>query len=393
MRAVLQLAAREVEAVIVSILATTLGLSRQELAGVSAHTRLDAGIGVDSFDLLTLAQAVSSFFDLYQSGADELLLQRRSVGGWTQTVLEAWESAPPHLTFRTSGSTGVPAECRHTLATLHAEIQVLATLFAGRGRIVGIVPRHHIYGFLFTVLLPARLGLPFVDLRGAAVSEIQRALQPGDALVGFPLRWDDLAEARLPLVPGVVGVTSTGPCRPATIAALRALGLDEMFEIYGSSQTAGIAWRTDPAAPYRLFPYWSIAPSGDALLRNDTEGVPQTPLPLPDRIQRRGEGFEVVGRLDGAVSVGGINVFPARIAATISAHPDVADCAVRPMRPDEGKRLKAFVVLHPRAADSPEARAALRRWLGTAFNAAECPKPVTFGSTLPRDAQGKLTDW
>ncbi|GAC1537935.1 MAG: hypothetical protein NVS2B17_11280 [Candidatus Velthaea sp.] len=388
----LTLAKHEVEAVIVSILASTLGLSRQEFARFDGHTRLDGDIGVDSIDLLSLAKAVSSFFDLYESGAEELLLQRRTVGGWTQTVLEAWDNAPPYLTFRTSGSTGEPAECRHTLVTLHAEIEVLAALFAGRRRIVGIVPRHHIYGFLFTVLLPDRLGLPFLELRGASVSEIHRELQPGDVLIGFPLRWDDLSEARLPLVRGVLGVTSTGPCNPKTIAALRALGLDEMFEIYGSSQTAGIAWRTDPAAPYRLFPYWTLTASGEALVRNDSGGTP-APLPLPDRVQRRGEGFEVVGRLDGAISVGGVNVFPARIAATIRTHPDVTDCTVRPMRADEGRRLKAFVVLRPSAADSPEAQAALRHWLGATFSAAECPKPVTFGSALPRDAQGKPSDW
>lgn len=351
-------------------------------------------MGIDSLDLLTLARAVSRFFDLYESGSEEFLLQRRTIGGWVRTVLDATSDVPPHLTFRTSGSTGEPVDCRHALASLAAEIEIFAGLLEGRTRVVGIVPRHHIYGFLFTVLLPARLGVTSLDLRGASVAEIVRSLRPGDLLVGFPLRWDEIAEARLPLIADVVGVTSTGPCRAQTIAALRALGLETMFEVYGSSQTAGIAWRREPGAPYRLLPYWSLDANRDVLRRDGArDGAPGATFPLPDRIEPRGDGFDVVGRTDGAVSVGGVNVFPSRIAEAIKGYPDVVDCAVRPMRAGEGARLKAFVVFRPEAAESPEVRDAFRRWLDANFMAAERPKPITFGPVLPRDAQGKSIDW
>lgn len=378
------------------MLATTLGLSWHEIARIDARTPIDGGeLGVDSLDLISLARMVSRFFDLYESGSEEYLLQRRTVGGWTQTVLDVWNAAPSSLTFRTSGSTGEPTDCRHALATLHAEIDVLAALFSERTRIISTVPRHHIYGFLFTVLLPRELGIPVENLIGASASEIRRALAPGDLLVGVPLRFDDLAEAGASFCPNVVGVTSTGPCRATTIVRLVELGLVHLFEIYGSSQTAGIGWRSDPRDPYRLFPYWSLAPDGDALIRTDGALGYGEPIALPDILVRRDAGFEVAARVDGAVSIGGVNVFPARIAAIIAEHPNVVACAVRPMRASEGDRLKAFVVIDPRLADhdATEARSALRRWLRTTFSVAELPKPVTFGRELPRDAQGKLADW
>lgn len=388
--------ANVVRAAIVSTIAATVGLTGPECAEIDDTTPIDDGpLGIDSLDLLNVSRAVSVFFDLYASGSEEFLLQRRTIGGWVRTVLDATNEAPPALTFRTSGSTGEPVDCRHALATLSTEVEVLAALFADRTRVVGIVPRHHIYGFLFTVLLPERLGRPFLDLRGASVAEIHRSLRAGDLLIAFPLRLDELADSRLRFGDDIVCTTSTGPCRKETLATLRALGIATTFEIYGSTQTAGIAWRDDPDAPYRLFPYWSLDASGDVLSRGDgspADSARET-FALPDRIAWRGDGFDVVGRRDGAVSVGGVNVFPARIAETIRAHPDVADCSVRPMRADEGTRLKAFVVLRNDLADVRASQEALRRWLGETFPAAATPKPVTFGPTLPRDAQGKPTDW
>jgi acyl-coenzyme A synthetase/AMP-(fatty) acid ligase len=67
---------------------------------------------------------------------------------------------------------------------------------------------------------------------------------------------------------------------------------------------------------------------------------------LMDAVAREGDRrFTLAGRRDGAVQIGGHNVHPARIAERLRTHPLVADAVVRPMRPDEGTRLKAFIVL------------------------------------------------
>jgi long-chain acyl-CoA synthetase len=65
--------------------------------------------------------------------------------------LQHWDG---ELTFRTSGSTGEPKRCVHALAPAAQETAALAALFPGRRRCCWRVPAHHIYGFLFTVLLP-----------------------------------------------------------------------------------------------------------------------------------------------------------------------------------------------------------------------------------------------
>jgi acyl-CoA synthetase (AMP-forming)/AMP-acid ligase II len=54
--------------------------------------------------------------------------------------------------------------------------------------------------------------------------------------------------------------------------------------------------------------------------------------------------FHVLRRQDGAVQVGGINVFPSRVAEVLARHPLVAQASVRLAAPEQGGRLKALIV-------------------------------------------------
>ena len=105
----------------------------------------------------------------------------------------------------------------------------------------------------------------------------------------------------------------------------------------------------------------------------------------------------MAGRRDRAVQVGGTNVYPDRVARVLRAHPKVADCAVRLMRPEEGWRLKAFVVPDGVSAgaigDPADLRRELRRWLRDKVEASERPGSITLGAVLPLDDQGKAADW
>lgn len=215
--------------------------------------------------------------------------------------------------------------------------------------------------------------------------------RPGDLVVGFPLRWE-LAAPDVGWPPGVVGVTSTGPIAQATLRRLRAQGLERMVEIYGSTQTAGVAWRDKPTEPLRLYAYWSLREDGKLLRADPDLAAPPRVFEAPDVLALRPGGFEVLRRHDGAVAVAGVNVSCAQVAARLAEHPYVADCTVRAMRAAEGSRLKAFVVLAP-AITPAAARPALRAWATQHLSAPETPTSLTFGATLPRDPHGKLADW
>jgi long-chain acyl-CoA synthetase len=229
-----------------------------------------------------------------------------------------------------------------------------------------------------------------LDLRGASPAALAGMLQPGDLVVGHPDFWSQVAALAPALPQDVVGVSSGAPCPDATARALHERGL-RLLQVYGSSETAGVGWRERAGEPYRLFSYWRRA-SRENTIERMLAGEPEC-FPLQDRLDWiDGEHFVPNGRIDQAVQVGGTNVFPAYVAEVLETHPGVAQCAVRLMRPDEGTRLKAFVVPVEGFAPAP-LRAELASWLAERLTPAERPAAFSFGPALPRQPGGKPADW
>ncbi|MCS0598238.1 AMP-binding enzyme [Massilia agri] len=364
---------------------------------------LAADLGADSLELLGMATAMEQVLAIGCIGEDRVLANPR-LEAWVDAVAAGLAQSPGgggRMVFRTSGSSGAPKDCPHALAELEREAEVLAGLFAGTRRIVSLVASHHIYGFLFTVLLPRALGLApssVRDLRGASPGAVARQLEPGDLVVGFPDFWRTFAPVAGSLPQGITGVSSTAPCPDEVARAVQAAGVRRLVQVYGSSETAGVGWREGPDEDYRLFPYWrrgEANPEGVQTLTRQTENDGTRQVALQDKLEWQGPArLRPAGRVDQAVQVGGINVFPAYVADVLRMHPQVAQASVRLMRPDEGRRLKAFVVPREGAPPDPDAlRTELTAWMAERLPAPERPSAYSFGAALPRQASGKPTDW
>ncbi|MFC3226805.1 AMP-binding protein [Marinibaculum pumilum] len=349
------------------------------------------GLGADSLDLLGLASALAELLEMRRSGIEDYLLMHRRFGDWQQIAAAALERFDSVVTFRTSGSTGAGTSCSHDLAALEAEAAFLATLLGGRRRLLTAVPAHHIYGFIFTVLLPRHLGIevPVVDLRGRSPAALGAVLQPGDLVVAHPAWWSVVLQVAPGLPAGVAGTSSTAPCPPELAIGLQALGLERLVEVFGSSETSGLGWRDDPDDGFAPFPWWRFE---DGIAERAGAAGPCR-HDLPDRLAWHDGRFLPQGRRDHVVQVGGINVSPARVRERLLAHPDIADCAVRLMRPEEGQRLKAFIVPATGAAPEVELRRSLTAWIQGNLPVAERPRALSFGPVLPTGATGKAADW
>jgi long-chain acyl-CoA synthetase len=368
------------------------GRSLAPPASWPADLDLAADLGADSLDLMGAATALADLLGFARAGMDDALLARTRLSDWIATAYASLAIDDTALTFRTSGSSGAPKRCSHRLAGLWREVDELACLAPGRRRILAAVPAHHIYGFLFTVLLPQASGaaLPVLDLRGASPAALAGMLQPGDLVAGHPDFWGQVAALAPALPRDVVGVSSGAPCPDATARALHERGL-RLLQVYGSSETAGVGWRERAGEPYRLFSYWRRA-SRENTIERMLAGEPEC-FPLQDRLDWIDDTqFLPNGRIDQAVQVGGTNVFPAYVAEVLEMHPGVAQCAVRLMRLDEGTRLKAFIV--PAEGFTPAAlRAELTGWIAERLTAPERPAAYSFGAALPRKPGGKPADW
>lgn len=339
----------------------------------------DEGLALDSIERMELAGRVNRFFRLHETGIEDYLLARDTFAEWRQIIERAWEEESiQRITFTTSGTTGEPKPCTHAFDGLLQEADLLAAHFADRERIVALAPPHHIYGFLFTVLLPDRLDAPVLDARRFAAGRLDAVLQAGDLLVSFPTRWRYLQRSIDSFPEGVTGVTSTAPCPAPLIRQLRAQGLERMTEVYGSSETAGIGLRVSPDEPYRLFDFWSREGEGtDArLLRHWPDGTTSSLLPM-DRLDWRDERHLLpAGRRDGAVQVGGTNVFPDHVAAMLSRHEAVDRAEVH--LDEAGSSRLAARIWTTGAQD--ELESALRSWCRRRLTAPERPTSFSIES-------------
>lgn len=347
----------------------------------------------DSLELLGLAAALGQSLHLHRSGIEDVLLARRTLGDWVDIAGLGLERYSAELSFSTSGSTSAPKRCGHSTRDLQQEIDALAEIFPSPKRVVAAVPSHHLYGFLFTQMLPASLDLPVCDLVGRSTIQLEGLAQPGDLIVAHPDFWRLVAASSARFPDHVVGVTSTAPF-PADLAPiLREKNLHRLVEIYGSSETAGVGWRQSSSEPFGLFAHWIPTGQSTLLMRRSSDGSTRYVGLQDSLIWESPTTFRVGSRHDLAFQVGGVNVHPDRIVAVLESHPKVARAQVRLMQPTEGNRVKAFIVPAVPDLDLGELRRELDLWTATTLSAPERPRAFTFGSALPAGPLGKAVDW
>lgn len=350
------------------------------------------GLGCDSLDLMSLAAAMNEMFHLHEARIEGDLLSSRVFGNWLDTIERAWRAGVRRITFTTSGSTGRPKRCVHDFDHLSAEVDGLVDRWSDRRRVVAFAPAHHIYGFLFTAMLPDRLVVPCRQAETRGPGAFLAELAAGDLIVSVPERWVFLERSIRSWPADVEGVVSTAPCPSHVLDGLVEGGVVRMTEVYGSSETAGIAWRAVHDAPYDLMPHWRFVapcdPDAPSLIH-----AGGTVHAMMDRITPAGErAFRLAGRRDGMVQVGGVNVSPDAVAERLRDRPGVRWAVVRLMGPDEGRRLKAY--LWPEISVAADAlQSDIEGWAAANLTVAERPVRITVAEGPCSEPPAKGFDW
>ncbi|MCB9544153.1 MAG: AMP-binding protein [Myxococcales bacterium] len=305
---------------------------------------------------------------------------------------------PPFAAARavvyTSGSTGEMQAWPKAPRQLIGEARMLARHFAiGPGaRVVATVAPGHIYGLLFSVLVPLTAGAAFdrdIPLHAEAVADrVERSA--ADVLVLVPPHVRALAAlpaGRLATVRRVF--CSTAPL-DGDLARDFATRHAPITEILGSSETGGIAWR-HRADDDR----WTPLPGVTLAVRDDRLEVRS---PFADetgptlthdlaRIDPDGR-FTHLGRTDGVVKIGGRRITLGALERHLTALDGVRDAAVVavPHPGGRGQQLLAAI-----AADSGRwTPATLREALRDRFEASTLPRRFVTVEALPREDNGKL---
>lgn len=361
---------------------------------------------LDSFERFTIASRLNEMFALYESGVEDNLLRCKTLGETVEVIAAGLRHYSGTIAFYSGGTTGTPKPRQHRSELLLQEVAEWAALLSDRRRVIVTVPVHHIYGFLWGVLLPTALGAEVVEARRSLLSGAARP-QAGDLVVAVPFLWDRLGAGVPRWGNDVVGVSSTAPLPENVASTLCGGGLARCIEVYGSSETGGIGWRDRCAeGPFRILPYWRRSEEREELVLRTAPGATrEEEFLLPDRVAWIDADHLVPqGRRDAIVQVGGENVDLEDVQRTIiSALEAVSECAVRL---DHDGRLKAYVVLHRGADDGADAArdsatdkatatdaGDLRDALRGVLSDAALPSTITFGPAIPRDENGKLADW
>lgn len=355
-----------------------------------------AGMALDSLARLQLATAAAVWCNAGEAGFEDTFLAKRNVPDWADAMWRARTAGASGFTFSTSGSTGKRQHIRHAQDSLMDEArswaQVLHASALPVNRVVTLVPCHHIYGFIWGVLLPKALGVPVLDASHEALPE----LLEGDLLVAVPDQWQWLAGSTRAGPAQVQGVTSTAAMprqlhQKLVVAQTAAPAfLARLLQIYGSTETGGIGWRDHPDKQYTLTP--NRQRSADDGIELLLPSGALAPLALQDELQWTGaKEFELLRRTDCCVQVGGHNVSTAWVTEQLLAHPAVQDASVRLDTDAPLSRLKAFVVLRL-PGDQPQ-RANLEAWLLHKLPWYANFSSICYGVQIPRNALGKHSDW
>jgi acyl-coenzyme A synthetase/AMP-(fatty) acid ligase len=310
------------------------------------------------------------------------------------------------LALYTSGSTGAPKRVEKTLAQLTAEIENLHALWGGilaQASVLATVPHYHIYGLLFRLLWPLRAGRPAEETTISDPMELLACARKRGpyVLVSTPAhlaRFPDLLPLSEWRRPELV-FSSGGPLDGAAAARYRAAFGQAPFEVFGSTETGGVAWRSRDGSAredaWTPFPGMGVSLGEDGALMLDSPYLPERGYRMDDAAQLLGDGrFLLRGRLDRVVKVEGKRLSLPQLEQRLAAHEWVkAACAVA--LPGV-QRVGVAIVPNAAGAAALErdgtraVREALRRDLARELDPTLLPRSFRFLEALPYDERGKL---
>jgi acyl-coenzyme A synthetase/AMP-(fatty) acid ligase len=298
----------------------------------------------------------------------------------------------------TGGSTGTPRIWSKSPRNLLMESANLSEFF-GIGQedvILASVPANHIYGLLYSVLLPLVSGACVSARTPVYPNEIIRSAVDIGAtvLVSIPAHYRAVQPAPLAGGPLHTAFSSAGVLPEQDDLAFHHSTGTAITEIYGSTETGGIAYRRRGAGITELqpFEYVDVKIEGERLhvrsdflsaeLEKDRGGYFLT----ADRVApAHSPGFEILGRTDGIVKVGGKRVDLASVRQAILALSGVRDAHVFSIPVKSGRENEILAVLSGRMSGDQVVRE-----LKSALPPYALPRRVKVVEQIPLTATGKI---
>jgi o-succinylbenzoate---CoA ligase len=304
----------------------------------------------------------------------------------------------------TSGTTGVPKGAMLTASALTASAEATHHRLGGPGRWLLALPAYHVAGLQVLVRSVVADTTPVVVDARVDGNELASAV----ASLGSGRRYASLVAAQLDnalrdpaaaaALASLDAVLIGGGPMPAGVAERASAAKISVVRTYGMSETAGGC-------------VYDGVPLGGVLVRIDdgrvvlggatlAKGYRNTVEPDPfaesgwfrtDDIGAVDDSgvLRVLGRVDDAISTGGLTVLPQLVEAALATHPAVADSAVFGVADERlGQRVVAAVVVAPGGAAPTLAE--LRAHVASTLSPTAAPREIHLIDELPRRGIGKV---
>ncbi|ESS73281.1 AMP-dependent synthetase and ligase [Methyloglobulus morosus KoM1] len=309
------------------------------------------------------------------------------------------------LTLFTSGSTGIPQAIPKELWQLQCEVDGLeqqwGTELAG-SQALATVSHQHIYGLLFRVLWPLATGRCFHSQIYLSPESLLKSAQGQSSYwVASPAQLKRLDEELTPWseLSRLKAIFSSGGTIDLAVARFVERHCSQrLIDIYGSSETGGIAWRK-PVADERWLPFpgVNIAPTAEQQYLLTSPYLPSgTPYLLNDRLEMDEDGrFRLLGRSDRIVKIEEKRLSLDEMEQVLQQSDWVQQAYCQSWN-DKRVRIASVIVLTAQGLDylMQEGRGSLikqlRYQLLDSFETVVLPKKWLFIDQLPLSAQGKI---
>ncbi len=294
------------------------------------------------------------------------------------------------ILLATGGTTGKSLWLPKTLGQLEAETAVLRDMFGltSSSRVLLLVPPFHLYALLWGILLPLHLGGVVVRSAVRHPEAIAQAIEAHGVthVVAAPPQL--VALATLSGLPKITqAFSSAAPLPAAAFSRLAELGWG-VTEIFGSTETGGIAFRAHPAAAWKPLRNVTISAEEGFLAVESPFLHPsmRTPFRTMDRVVISEGAFTFEGRIGDFAKAGGKRISLSAMEARVRDIPGVRSVVARTVASSPMRDAEVWLAVVGEGLE----KSLIREALSAFFDEVLLPRRIAIVDALPETQTGKL---
>jgi acyl-CoA synthetase (AMP-forming)/AMP-acid ligase II/3-hydroxymyristoyl/3-hydroxydecanoyl-(acyl carrier protein) dehydratase len=303
----------------------------------------------------------------------------------------------------TSGSTGEPVRIDKTIRQLENEVDALEHTF---GEMISktvvfyrTVSHQHFFGMPFGLYWPVSRGsiLSRAVIRGG---HEWNTLNP-QVLITSPSFLKSIAETASQhknVGSGIQSIFSAGGIlEDSILSIIKEITKTRVVDIYGSSETGHIAWRSSPNMPWQVQAGVEFkSPIEDVLEIKSKFCATDDWFSTSDLARQNGDSFEILGRADRIIKVEGTRVSLSQLVTSLKESDLVDDCLISDLENGRRSQLGAVLKLSPLGILILESDGrlrlvnALKESLRGKVNSIAIPRRWRFVDEFPKNTLGKV---